>query len=321
VPKDQSVEVCAYPRPGQANPLVRLGIVSVAGGPVRWVDLSGYTEGTYLITGAGWMPDSQRVYFYVQNRIQTWLDLCAVNRSGGKPERLLRDSTEAWIESPGELTFLKDGSFLLSSERTGWKHLYLYDKKGQLQHAVTEGQWEARTLHCVDEENGWVYFTGTRDSHIAENLYRVKLDVGTIERLTQRSGHHRVNVSPNGKRFIDSWSDCATPTRTMLCNGDGAHVRTLDTNPVYQREEYEFGEYRQFQIETSDGFLLEAGLLTPGDFDPNCKYPVWFTTYGGPHAPTIRETWSGGRAWDQMLAQMGALVFRCDPRSASGKGA
>jgi len=107
------------------------------------------------------------MYFYVQNRIQTWLDLCTVSRSGGKPERLLRDATEAWIQSPGELTFLKDGSFLLSSERTGWKHLYLYDKTGQLQHAVTEGQWEARSLHCVDEENGWVYFTGTRDSHIA----------------------------------------------------------------------------------------------------------------------------------------------------------
>ncbi|MBN2133764.1 MAG: S9 family peptidase [Sedimentisphaerales bacterium] len=321
VPKEQGVEVCPYPRPGEANPLVKLGIVSVAGGPVRWVDLGAYTEGTCLITGAGWMPDSQRVYFYVQNRIQTWLDLCAVSRSGGKPECLLRDATEAWIESPGELTFLKDGAFLLSSERTGWKHLYLYDVKGQLQRAVTEGPWEARALHCVDEENGWVYFTATRDSHIAENLYRVKLDGGTIQRLTKQSGHHRVNVSPNGKRFIDSWSDCATPARTALCNGDGTHVRTLDTNPVYQREEYEFGAYRQFQIETSDGFLLEASLLEPPDFDPNCKYPVWFTTYGGPHAPTIRDTWSGGRAWDQMLARMGALVFGCDPRSASGKGA
>jgi len=321
VPTDQRVEIGRYPRPGEPNPWVKVGVVSVAGGEVRWVDLGSYTEGSYLVSGAGWAPDGERIYFYVQDRAQTWLDLCTASKSGGKPKRLLRDSTQAWIESPSELTFLQDGSFLLTSERTGWKHLYLYDKAGQLKHAVTEGQWEARRLHHVDEEGGWVYLTATRDSHIAENLYRAKLDGSEIQRLTQAPGSHRAGVSPNGKYFIDTWSDSATPTRVALRAADGTQLRMLDTNPVYEREEYRFGPYEQFQIETSDGFALEGSLLKPPDFDRDRKYPVWFMTYGGPHAPTIRDTWSGGRTWDQMLAQMGVLVFRCDPRSASGKGA
>jgi dipeptidyl-peptidase-4 len=321
VPERQQVEVTAYPRAGEPNPEVKLGIVSAAGGPVKWVDLETYSEGAFLITGAGWLPDSERIYFFVQDRAQTWLDIDTAPREGGKPKRLLRDNTRAWIEPPNTFRFLADGSFLLSSERAGWKHLYLYDKAGALKHAVTEGEWEARRVHHVDEKNGWIYVTGTRDAHIAENLYRVKLDGSVIERLTRSSGQHEVNMSPNGRYYIDGWSNATTPTKVALCATDGTKVRTLDTNPVYEREEYRFGSYEQFQIRMSDGFLLEASLIKPPDFDGGRRYPVWFTTYAGPHSPSVRDAWRRLRAKDYMLAEMGALVFQCDPRTASGKGA
>jgi dipeptidyl-peptidase-4 len=354
VPQQQQVETTAYPRAGEPNPTVTLGIVSVAGGPVRWADLDAYSEGAFLITGAGWLPDSEKVYFFVQDRAQTWLDINTVSKDGGAPKRLLRETTKAWVEPPDTLCFLADGSrvadvspvirgrdaldtkeqgqdalvtsvgdasFLLSSERTGWKHLYLYDKEAKLKHAVTSGEWEARKVHYVDERNGWVYFTGTLDSHIAENLYRAKLDGSAIERLTTSAGQHEVSMSPTGKYYIDRWSNARTPTRVALYADDGTKVRMLDTNPVYEREEYRFGTYEQFQIRMADGFQVEASLLKPPDFDSSKKYPVWFMTYAGPHAPTISDSWQNGRAHDQMLAQMGILVFRCDPRPASGKGA
>ena len=319
--KKQDVEQTRYPRAGEPNPKARVGTVSVAGGPVRWIDLDAYLEGTYLITRIGWMPDSERMFFLVQDRAQTWLDFNTASKRGGQSTRLFRETTEAWVDVPDSPKFLSDGSFLLFSERTGWKHLYLYDKDGKLKHPVTKGEWEARRLQHVDEENGWVYFTGTRDSHIAENLYRVELSGGKIERLTNARGSHRISVSPNGKYFIDSWSNSSTPTKVALFGTNGKRLRMLDTNPVYERREYRLGEYEQFQIETKDGFLLEASLLKPPDFDASRKYPVWFMTYGGPHAPTIRDAWNGGMVRDHMLAQMGILVFRCDPRSASGKGA
>jgi len=319
--KKQNVEQTRYPRAGELNPHVRVGTVSVAGGAVRWVELDDYLQGTYLITGVGWMPDSERIYFFVQDRAQTWLDFNTAAKRAGEPKRLFRETTKAWVDVPDIPKFLSDGSFLIFSERTGWKHLYLYDKNGKFKHTVTRGKWEARGLHHVDEKGGWVYVSGTRDSHIAENLYRVKLTGGKAIRLTKAAGSHRVNVSPNGKYFIDTWSSSSTPTKVALYGTDRKLLRMLDTNPAYKRQEYRFGKYEQFQIETSDGFALEASLLKPPDFDGNRKYPVWFMTYGGPHAPTIRDSWSGSMARDNMLAQMGMLVFKCDPRSASGKGA
>jgi len=319
--KKQDVEQTRYPRAGELNPHVRVGTVSAAGGSVRWVELDDYLQGTYLITGVGWMPDCERIYFFVQDRAQRWLDFSTATKQAAQPKRLFRETTKAWVDVPEGPKFLSDGSFLLFSERTGFKHLYLYDKDGKFKHAVTRGKWEARRLHHVDEKNDWIYFSGTRDSHIAENPYRTKLTGSKVKRLTRTAGSHRVNISPNGKYFIDTWSNSSTPTKVALHGTNRRKIRMLDTNPAYERQEYRFGSYEQFQIETSDGFLLEASLLKPPDFDGTKKYPVWFMTYGGPHAPTIRDSWSGGAARDQMLAQMGILIFRCDPRSASGKGA
>src|SRR5262249_28994487 len=148
---------------------------------------------------AGWLPDSQRVYFYVQDRAQTWLDFCTASVKGGALTRLFRETTKAWVEDPGPPTFLTDGSFLLASERSGWKHFYHFEKDGQLRRAITSGEWEARTLHLVDEASGWVWFSGTRSSHLASNLYRVKLDGSSLECLTAGGGEHRVSVAPGGK--------------------------------------------------------------------------------------------------------------------------
>src|SRR5262249_38002754 len=159
--------------------------------------------------------------------------------------------------------FLKDGSFLLPSERTGWKHLYHFDKSGNLKQAVTSGEWEACTLHRVDEEAGWVYFSGTCDSSIAGNLYRVKLDGSGLQRLTASPGDHRVNVGPGAKYFIDTWSTRATPPQVRLYQADGSPARTLDTNPVYALEEYKLGQHELVRIKTEDGFVLEGSVLKP----------------------------------------------------------
>ncbi len=322
----QKVRVTEYPKPGRPNPLVRLGLLNPAGGEPAFVDLSGYTVGDFVISSMGWWSDSSSAYFTIQNRAQTWLDLCLVSPRGGKPTVLLRDSTEAWVEAPSVFRILNDGTFLLTSERSGWKHLYHYDAEGNLLNQITDGEWEFRGIVRLDQEKGEVFFNSTTDSPIATGLYAVNLDGTNLRQLTPERGSHRVSVSTKGTYIVDSWSNTSQPERAVLRDNAGTIIRTLDTNPVFALDDWELGAVELVSIPATrsteeEQITLEALVVYPPDFDPNTRYPVWFSTYAGPHAPTVHDGWSGGRTGDHMLAQSGFIVFRGDPYSASGKGA
>jgi dipeptidyl aminopeptidase/acylaminoacyl peptidase len=326
IPVKQDVEATPYPKSGQPNPLVKLGLVAVVGGPVTWANLPDYSETASLLVRTGWWSDSASAYLYVQDRAQTWLDFCTVSPEG-EVKRLFREKTKAWVDDPGPPAFLKDGSFLFVSARTGWSHLYHYDRDGKLKRPVTSGDWElttgafqSRPVELVDEKAGWVYFTAKKDSPLASNLYRVKIDGSGLQRLTSASGDHHASVSPAGNLFVDTWSSHAEPTRVRVSNTDGTPARMLDTNPVYLREEYRLGTFELVHVTTPDGVVLDGSLLKPPDFDPKKRYPVWMMTYAGPHLPTVHDTWGGGRLHDEMLAQMGFVVFHIDPRSSTDKG-
>ena len=293
----RKVEQTHYPRAGETNPKVRLGVVAATGGTVQWADLSDYSPDPFLISDVGWWPDSSAAYCYVQNRIQTWLDLVKFtpgdDKDVGSIKRIFRDSTKAWIESPGPIHWLDNNAFLWLSERDGWKHLYQYASDGTLKAQLTKGPWEIHTVDHVDTKAGWIYFTAMKDNPIGANFHRVKSG-GPIERLTQTPGSHSVSISPDGALFLASWSDTQTPTRQQLYSTNGKLIRTLDSNPSYELKRYIFGPRQQFQIPARDGFPLEAEVILPPDLDPAKKYPVWFMTYAGPHTPRISDSWEGG---------------------------
>ena len=319
--REQNVEVDRYARPGEPNPHVEVGIVSRAGGDVRWVDLSGYDRGSFLVSWVGWSEKTGKLRLGVQNRVQTWLDLLEVGVRGGEPRKLMRETTEAWVEPEGQPIELEDGSFILPSVRDGWRHLYHYEANGTLRARITEGEWDVKRVHHFDEDSGVLFFESNKDSPIARNLYRIGLDGETLTRLTTEEGSHSISMSPDGSLYIDSWSSIDQPTVVGLFDREGELVRMLDTNPVYELEQWELGEIELVSIPSAEGNTLEAMVIYPVDFDPDKLYPVWFKTYGGPAAPTVWNTWSGGRLSDRMLAEEGIIVFRGDPYPASAKGA
>lgn len=160
-------------------------------------------------------------------------------------------------------------------------------------------------IECVDDTEQWVYINGTKDSHIASNLYRTRIDGSVIERLTGEPGSHGTDVSAkSGSSWIAGRAGFRRRRSPFATPTDRCCAR-FDTNPVYSIEKYTFGPSEQFQITMPDGFLAEASWVKPVNFDPTKKYPVWFTTYGGPKAPTIRDAWGGGNAWDQAMAGTG----------------
>jgi dipeptidyl-peptidase-4 len=315
------VESWHYPKAGDPNPRVRLGLARVAGGPPSWIDLDKYTPIEFLVVDVSWTPDGSKVVYQVQDREQTWLDLNVAGAAGGEPKALFRETSPAWVEREGSPRWLKDGSFLWLSERSGWKHVYHYQADGTLIRQVTEGKWEARNLRCVDEAGGVIYLSATERSPIAADVYRVNLQGGGLARLSSAPGAHNPNFNPSCTHYLDSWNDATTPTQVRLHRADGTEVRAVELNKVAPLAEYRLAKPEFLQVKTRDGFVMEAMMLKPPDFDPARKYPVFQHTYGGPHAPQVRNAWGGASMFHQLLAQRGIVVWVCDNRTASGKGA
>jgi dipeptidyl-peptidase 4 len=321
IPIDQKIELTPYPKAGDPNPLVKLGVINAKGGDTSWVDISKYQPSDLLIVRVTWTPDNQKVVFQAQNREQTYLDLNFADARDGKSSNIIHETSKGWVGINDNPTFLKDGSFLWQSERNGWNHFYHYDSNGKLLRQITDGKWEVDTMSGFDEDKDIIYFTATEHSYIAPNAYRVNLDGRGFERITAAEGSHRINLSPTFNLFVDSWSDVNTPTQLRLFTAEGKLVRVVEENKVAALKQYKLGKAELLQVKTRDGFVMEAMMIKPPDFDPGKKYPVLEFTYSGPHAPQVRNAWGATTyMWHQLMAQKGYVIWVCDNRTASGKG-
>ena len=313
IPYDQIVEVTAYPKAGDPNPIVKLGVVSAAGGETRWIDTFKYQPTDLLISRVSWTPDSKKVVFHAQNREQTFLDLNFADARDGKTSTIFRETTKAWVAALVDPTWLDDGTFLWQSERNGWRHLYHYSADGKLLKQVTDGKWEFRSLEGVDDEKKLVYFSATAHSHIAPQGYSVKLDGSGLTRLTNSEGTHRVDFSPGNSYFLDFWSDLNTPQQVRLFDNAGKLIRVVSENKVDALKNYKLGTAELMQVKTRDGFVMEAMMIKPPDFDPKKKYPVMSFTYGGPHAPQVRNSWGSTtymwhHSWPKRVTSCGSVI-------------
>lgn len=309
-----------YPKAGDPNPRVRLGVVPVSGEAVRWIEAGPHDD--RLIVRAGWSPDGDAVVYQEQNRVQTRLDLKLYRLSSGDTMTLLREEGEAWIDVLAEPGWLADDSFLWMSERSGWRHLYHYRRDGTLIKPVTSGPWNVfRFLHH-SSENGQIFFTADRDGAGQRHLYRSNLNGGPVVRVSREPGTHRPRMNDQGSLYLDTWSDIGTPPRVSVHDPNGTLLREIHPSGRENLDKFRLSPPQFLQVPTRDGFLMEAMMILPHDFDPSRQYPVLAYVYGGPGMPRIRNRWGGTNyLWHQFMAQEGYLIWICDNRSASGKGA
>jgi dipeptidyl-peptidase-4 len=321
IPYRPALEVTDYPKAGDPNPTVKLGVATVNGGSVTWVDVAAYASQEFLIVDVDWTPDAKQVVHQVQDREQTWLDLNLADAASGRARTLLRETTKAWVNNNGDPVWLKDGSFLWFSERSGFKHLYRIGADGAVIKQVTTGRWDVRTLYGVNQNAGVLYFSASERSPIGTDIYRITLDGTEMTRLSQTAGTHRAIFNPDFTLFADVWSNVTTPTQVRLHRGDGSEVRPIDLNPVPALRDYRLAVPEFVQVKARDGFVMEGMMIKPPDFTPSRRYPVYQFTYAGPGAGQVKNQW-GGREYmfHQMLAQQGVIVWILDNRSASGKG-
>lgn len=318
-----------FPEAGSPNPVARVGVVDVAGGDVRWMDTG--SDPTVLLARVVWLADSRRLAIERLNRVQNHLDLLFADASSGKCETLLTEQDKYWIKLSGgvfgpdtasNLHFLADGKrFLWSSERSGFRHLYLYDLAGKQITQLTRGDWQVDGIAKVDEQAQAVYFTSTQKSPIERQFYRVPLSGGEPVELTHEHGTHSVSMAPGGKHFLDTYSNVMTPPQQRLYNADGSAVATLEENKVAELEGYHLQPEEFLTVPGADGTPLDAAMIKPAGFDPSRKYPVIVMVYGGPDVQVVRDAWGGSTfLWNEMMAEKGFVIFMVDNRGSAGRG-
>lgn len=311
-------EITHYPKAGDPNPIVKLGVIEVTSGQTAWIDLQTYAAAEPLVVRVAWAPDG-RGTFVVQDRIQTWADYNVFDPATGAWQTLIRETNDSWVNRPQPPRWLADGSFLWTSDRTDERHLYHYAADGTLINAVTSGDWSFGRLQHLDEERSLLWFSATKDGAVNGNTYRVGLDGTGLVRLTRGEGQHRVTFDGKRDFFLDSFSSLASPPAIRLCRGDGEIVKELGTAKLPDWDEYATSAWEHVEIEARDGFPLDLALLRPVPFDETKPHPVWLTTYSGPAAPSVGNRWNGS-TWSQFLAQQGIITLQVNVRTASGKG-
>jgi dipeptidyl-peptidase-4 len=309
-----------YPVAGGNNPVLRVLVGSVGGGEPRVMDIGAETD--MYIPRVNWLPDSHHLAIQRLNREQTVLDLLLADATTGKSSTLLTEKDQYWINITDDLRFFKDGKrFLWSSERSGYRHLYLYGLDGRLLAQLTKGDWEVSHVDGVDEANGMVYFTAAEKSPLERHLYHVGLDGTGFARLTKEDGTHMVNLSPTANLYLDTYSNAMNPPRQDLYRTDGTKAATINENRVEELAQYHFSPVEFSTVKSHDGVALNCFLIKPPHFDPAKKYPVIVYTYGGPHAQVVLNVWEGPTfLWHQMMAQKGYIIFALDNRGSAGRG-
>ncbi len=323
MPYRLDLEVYAYPKAGDPNPTVRLGVAPAAGGDIRWMRPTGYGTQETLIVDVAFGPEGD-LWFQIQDRTQTFLDLHRADPRTGETVRVLREDAGPWTNNLGPPKFLSDGGFLWLSERTGFQHLYRYDADGGLVGALTEGRFEVRRFHAVDEAAGAAWVSGTYRTSLGSDTLRVALDGSGVTLLDEAPGTHQAMFPAEGpvSHFVRVSHDLNSPPRmTLRSAADGVEVRAMGGGEVPALERFEVSPPELLRVAARDGVELEAMLIRPHGFSEGVEYPAWVHVYGGPHAPQVRDGWGGVRAmWFQFLAQQGVVVFVVDNRIASGKG-
>src|SRR5467141_1755122 len=313
-------ELERYPVAGGANPVVRVLVVSVQGGEPRAMDIGAETD--IYIPRVNWLNDSKHIAIQRLNREQNTLDLLIADAATDKTRTALSEQDPNWVNVSDDLYFFKDGKrFLWSSERTGFRHFYLYDLDGKEVAQLTKGQWEVSSLNAVDESGGAVYFTATEKSPLERHLYRIGLDGTGFTRITKEEGTHDAVLAPNAASFYDTYSKTAAPPRQDLYRTDGSRIAAINENNVAELADYHLSPVEFLTVKSRDGVLLNANMIKPPNFDAQKKYPVLVSTYGGPHAQVVRNLWGGSSfLWHELMAQKGYIIFLLDNRGSAGRG-
>ena len=310
-----------YPKAGETNSAVRVGVVRISGDYPVWMNVPGDPRNMY-IPRLEWAGNSREVVFQHLNRLQNTNDILIGDAATGEVRKIFTDADAAWVEFMDDFVWLRGGRALFwLSERDGWKHAYEVSRDGAGAKLLTPGDYDVVSVDAVDEKGGWLYITASPEDPTKRFIWRVRMDgMGKPELVgpARQSGVHRIDASPSARWAFHTWSTLGTPPVTELIRlPKGEVIRTLAANKglhakveALKRRPAEF-----FKLDIGGGVQVDGWRILPPDFDLTKKYPLFIYVYGEPAGQTVQDNWGGsGYLWHLMLAQQGYIVASFDNR-------
>ena len=312
------LELIKYPMNGMDSELLSVGVYNFETGATAWLDVTDFTEERY-ITNLSWSPDSRYLYAQVLDREQHHMHLNQYNAADGSFVRtVLTEENDAWVEPQNPIWFVNETDFIYRTDnRDGYKNLYLIDARRTKRLTAVDADVE-----YVCHDGKYVYYTSAQVSPVENHLFRVPLKGGKAQQLTRGRGWHDIQVSGDGKWFLDRVSNLNLPAQLYLGSMDGKQYTGIGS----QRDPLE--GYASCRVElgtvpSADGLYENYyRLIYPMDFNPSKKYPVVVYVYGGPHSQQVQDTWlASAGMWEMLMAQKGYIVYVQDNRGTSNRGA
>ena len=312
-------DVFKYPKAGETNADVSLHLYDFSDETTSKIDLGDYE----YIPRLKWTSKNNLLSVQTTNRHQNELKLHFVNTDTNKAKLVLEDTDEAYVDVTDDLTFLNNNSFIWTSEKDGWKHIYHYDENGKLINQVTDGNWEVTNYYGFDDKSGRIYFQSTENGSVNRDVYSVLANGINKIRLTSKTGTNRADFSADFTYFVNTFSNVDTPNEYTLHKAkNGKLVRKIKDNSALSEklEKYEMSDKELSTIDVN-GNSLNMWMFKPTDFDPEKSYPMLMFQYSGPGSQSVSNSFFGiNDYWYQMLAQQGYIVACVDGRGTGFKG-
>ena len=316
-------QVFKYPKAGENNSKVSLHLYDVAKASTQNVALN--AETAYYIPRIKFTNNANVLSVQTLNRHQNQLNLLFVDAHSGKTSTVLTEKDAAYIDVTDNLTFLDDNSFIWTSEKDGYNHIYHYNSDGSLNHKVTGGNWEVTDYYGYNKANQTIYYQSVENGSTKRDVYSIRLNGTHKKQLSSVSGTNSATFSPDYKYFINNHSsNTKAPSYTLVETASGKKIKEILNNDMLETtlKNYNLPTKEFTTLKNEVGDDLNAYIIKPKDFDPNKQYPVLMFQYSGPGSQQVADHWfDTNDYWHFLLAQKGYIVVCADGRGTGFKGA
>ncbi|MFO0493943.1 MAG: DPP IV N-terminal domain-containing protein, partial [Flavobacteriia bacterium] len=310
-----------YPKAGEDNSKVTAHVVTVKTGKISPLDLGEYE----YIPRIEWSGNSNKLILQTLNRHQNDLKYHLIDLTGKKISHkvFFQEKSDSYVEIDNNLLILSDGNTILrTSEADGFNHIYKLSFNGKSEQ-ITKGNWDVIEFYGIDEKEGQIYFSAAQKDAISKGIYRINMDGSVTTAISSETGYNEAEFTTGMKYFVKTYSNANTPPIYTLCDNFGNEISVLEDNKKLKTTLSGYNlskkEFVKFQ---SGNTILNGWMIKPVNFNPNQKYPVYVTIYGGPGHNEVADSWDGNDyLYHQLLAQKGYIVVSVDPRGTMYRGA